>query len=60
MEEPQERADELEGEADKLEERSEKVGREIKEAESDWEAKKGDASVPGAVPDGDEGDEGDG
>ena len=49
--EHEERAEELEREADKLEEESERVGDRIEEARSDWEAKEDDAAVPGAQPD---------
>jgi hypothetical protein len=37
-----------------LEQKSERVKDQIKETRSDWESKKGDQSVPGAVPDPDE------
>ena len=48
--EHQERADELEREADAAAEPSEQLEREIEETRSDWEAKKTDQQVPGAVP----------
>lgn len=47
--EHQDRADELERLADRAEQESERVGRRIEDARSDWEAKKSDASVPGAA-----------
>ena len=47
--EHQERADELEREADKAAEPSEQLEREIEETRSDWESKKSDQRVPGAV-----------
>lgn len=43
------RSDEVERELDDLEHRSEEVGRQIDETETDWEARQGDQSVPGAV-----------
>ncbi len=50
MEDPGAKADELDAEADRLEKRSEEVGEHTDHAESDWEAKKQDESVPGAQP----------
>lgn len=44
-----ERADELEREADAAGDASEKLEREIEDTRSDWEAKKSDQQVPGAV-----------
>ena len=44
----------LERDADDMEERSEKVGREIEDARGDWESKKSDAKIPGAQPEEDE------
>ena len=44
-----ERADELEQEADKAGEASERLEQDVEEARSDWEAKKSDESAPGAV-----------
>jgi hypothetical protein len=49
--EHEEHAEELEREADKLEQHSEKVGERIEEARREWEAKEDDATVPGAQPD---------
>ncbi len=51
MSEHQERADELESELDDMEERSERLEDDIDESRKDWESKKADPSVPGAVPD---------
>jgi hypothetical protein len=51
MTEHDERAQDLEREADDLEERSERLEGEIDDAREDWERKKGDSSVPGAVGD---------
>jgi hypothetical protein len=53
-EEPMEferRSGELEGQAERLEQQSDRVGGRIEEAKRDWEAKKSDSSVPGAVED---------
>ena len=47
----------LEREADDMEERSDKVGKQIDEARSDWEAKQSDSNVPGAHPTADDQDE---
>jgi hypothetical protein len=44
-----ERADELEKEADGIQEASDQLGKDIEDARSDWEAKKSDQSVPGAT-----------
>ena len=46
-----EQADDLEAKADRLEQRSDELGETIDETEADWERKKKDESVPGAVPD---------
>ncbi len=54
MESYEKRSDQAESEAERLEEESERVGRRIEEAKSDWQAKQGDASVPGAIPEHDE------
>lgn len=57
MESYEKKSDEAAAEADKLEKEGERVDKRIGEAKSDWEAKKADSSVPGAVPDpGDEED----
>ena len=47
QEEPAER---LERDADRMEEESERVGRSIDDARSDWETKEQDSAVPGAQP----------
>jgi hypothetical protein len=44
-----ERADELEREADAAGDASERLKEEVEEARSDWESKKSDQRVPGAV-----------
>jgi predicted nucleic acid-binding Zn-ribbon protein len=49
MTEHEKQADKLEQEADELEDRSERLDEEISDAREDWEAKKRDDSVPGAV-----------
>jgi hypothetical protein len=54
MSEHDERADELEGEADKMEKESERVGGNIDDARDDWESKQADPSIPGAQGDPDE------
>ncbi len=47
---PDQRADELEHEADELEQRSELLAAETKEVRQDWERKRDDPNVPGAPP----------
>jgi hypothetical protein len=47
----EQRSDELEGQAEQLEQQRDKVGGRIEEAKRDWDAKKSDSSVPGAVED---------
>jgi hypothetical protein len=47
--EHQDRADELEREAEAAGEASEKLEEEVEEARSDWEAKKSDQRTPGAA-----------
>ena len=47
--EHEERADELMEEADRLGKPNEQLEEEIEETRSDWEAKKGDSQVPGAL-----------
>lgn len=42
---------EAEREADDLERRNEKLGERIQKTRQDWESKKGDEGVPGAVED---------
>jgi hypothetical protein len=51
MTEHDEQAEDLEREADHLEEHSDKVGERIDDTRRDWEAKEQDPSVPGAQPD---------
>jgi hypothetical protein len=46
-----EQAEQLEREADKLEQESGKVGDDIEQARREWEARQEDSSVPGAQPD---------
>jgi hypothetical protein len=52
-----EQAEELEREADKLEDHSEHVAEHIDEARREWESKEDDPTVPGAQPDPDEEEE---
>ncbi len=47
----EEKARELERDADEMEEHSDKVGERIEETRRDWEAKEQDPSIPGAQPD---------
>ncbi len=54
MESHEKKSDEADAQADKLEDEGERVDKKIGETKSDWEAKKGDLSVPGAVPDPDD------
>jgi hypothetical protein len=55
---PEKLADELEGDADRLQKKSEDLGDEISETRRDWEAKRRDPGVPGADPPfGEDGDE---
>lgn len=54
--EHEERADELMEEADRLGKPSEQLEEEIEQTRSDWEAKKGDSQVPGALDEGEAGD----
>ena len=46
--------EELQADADDLEERTGEVGERIDDTRQEWEAKKRDSSVPGAQPDDDE------
>lgn len=59
-----EKADELERELDHMGERQERLGGDIESADSDWESRKRDESVPGATgeldEDGDEPGDGEG
>jgi hypothetical protein len=52
MTEHDERADELEREADDMQERADRLEDEISSVREDWERKKGDSNVPGAADDG--------
>jgi hypothetical protein len=49
---------EPERDAEEMEERSERLKKEISDAREDWERKKDDPSVPGAVGDPDKAEEG--
>jgi predicted nucleic acid-binding Zn-ribbon protein len=51
MSEHQDRARELERDAEEMEERTERLEGEISDAREDWERKKADPSVPGAAGD---------
>jgi hypothetical protein len=58
MTEHDDRTREMQHDVDEMEEHSERLEDEIKEARDDWEQKKRDPSVPGAAPDdGSESDE---
>ena len=50
MSEHEQEADRLEREARELEERSERVGSQISDTREDWERKRADNRVPGALP----------
>lgn len=56
MKDHEERADELDQRAERAGEASEDLEGDIKQAKSDWEAKKGDQQVPGALEEGEAGD----
>jgi hypothetical protein len=49
--EHEEQARDMERDADRMEEHSDKLGERIEETRRDWEAKEHDPSVPGAQPD---------
>jgi hypothetical protein len=51
MTEHDEKAQQLEREAEDLEEQSDRVGEHIDDTRRDWESKEQDPSVPGAQPD---------
>jgi len=55
---PQELAGELEQEGEKLESHSSELEDRVKEARQDWQRKRADESVPGALPPRDEDGEG--
>jgi hypothetical protein len=57
MNEQQRDPEDLDAEVDDLEHKGEQVQGDIDEAKTDWESKKGDESVPGAVGDDDLGAE---
>ena len=57
MTEHDEKARQLEREAEDLEEQSDRVGEHIDETRRDWESKEQDPSVPGAQPDPDDEEE---
>jgi hypothetical protein len=48
--EHEERAKRMERDADRMEEESEQVGRDIEDARDEWKAKERDPGVPGAQP----------
>lgn len=50
QEDPESLADELEDEADRLEQRSKELGEDISDVKQDWERKRSDEAVPGANP----------
>jgi hypothetical protein len=47
----EEQAEQLERDAQRLEEQGERIDRRIEETRSDWQTKEQDVSVPGAQPD---------
>ena len=47
---PEKLADELEGEADDMQQRSESLQHEVSETRQSWERKRADGGVPGANP----------
>ena len=51
MESYEKKSDQVESDTDKLAKEGERVDESIKETKRDWEAKQGDSSVPGAMPD---------
>lgn len=55
--EHEEQARDLERDADKMEDHSDKVGERIEQTRREWEAKEQDPSIPGAQPDPDEEEE---
>jgi hypothetical protein len=52
--EHEEQAEQMEGDAERMEEHSDKLGERIDDIQSDWEQKEQDPAVPGARPDPDE------
>jgi hypothetical protein len=55
--EHEEQARDLERDAEKMEQHSDKLGERIEETRREWEAKEQDPSIPGAQPDPDEEEE---
>lgn len=55
--EHEEQARDLERDADKMEDHSDKLGERIEQTRREWEAKEQDPSIPGAQPDPDEEEE---
>ena len=51
MESYEKKRDQVESDTDRLAKEGDRVDESIKETKRDWEAKQGDSSVPGAVPD---------
>ena len=51
MESYEKKSDQVESDTDKLAKEGDRVDESIKETKRDWEAKQGDSSVPGAMPD---------
>jgi len=49
--EHEQQADRMEGDAERMEEHSDKLGERIDDIQSDWERKEQDPTVPGARPD---------
>ena len=56
-EDPEALADEMEQQADRLEDRSKKLGENVDDVRKDWERKRSDQAVPGANPPADGEDE---
>ena len=54
MESYEKKSEEASSDADRLEDAGERVEGQIEETKSDWQAKQGQASVPGAIPGPDE------
>ena len=51
MESYEKKSDQAESDTDKLAKEGDRVDESFKETKRDWEAKQGDSSVPGAMPD---------
>jgi hypothetical protein len=56
-EDPDALADEMEQEADRLEDRSKELAEDVDDVRKDWERKRSDQSVPGATPPADDEDQ---